>query len=116
MKLPIVLVLEDDNDWHNYWQKKLSEKTTYLRTQTISAALHDFNLTPEIAAIVVDACVPGDSPNTMSFVKKARETYKGPMIACSNMPSYRRQLLDAGCDHQCDKASLPETLQLILQI
>ena len=61
-----------------------------------------------------DACVPGGEPNTPPLVQEFRRTFAGPMIAISSFSFYRRELIRAGCDHECEKDSLPKKLVEVL--
>ncbi|MEK7645673.1 MAG: hypothetical protein AAB374_00995 [Patescibacteria group bacterium] len=81
---------------------------------SIEEAEEQFAANPDIVAIVMDACVPGDRPTTPSLVQKLRSTFTGPMIAASSMSDYRRRLLAAGCDHESVKEEVPQMLLEIL--
>jgi len=70
-----------------------------------------------IDLIAVDACVPGHNINTAPFVKKARARgYRGPMVAMSSFKEFRCQLVDAGCDYQCEKDFLVSKVRDILAV
>ena len=63
----------------------------------------------DIAIVVMDACVPGNSPNTLNLVKRMRgeEKFLGPMIAASSSSDYREKLVVAGCDYSVPKLLVP---------
>ena len=87
----------------------------YLRAETIEEGFMLYNENPDVDLIVVDACVPGHDPNTMEFVKAVRKTFSGPMIATSSDPNFRKLLLKAGCDVECeDKFIVPQKIKTIL--
>ena len=75
-----------------------------------------FSANPDLAAIVMDACVPGDKPTTPPLVWKFRQSFTGPIIAVSSSRVFREQLKAAGCDHACEKEDVPQELLRILQI
>jgi len=85
-----------------------------LSALTVEEAEELFSANPDVNLIVMDACVPGDRPNTFSLVQKIRQTYTGPMIACSSLKEYRRLLIEAGCDREASKLELPTVIKKIL--
>lgn len=53
----------------------------------------------ELDLILMDACVPGNSPNTMGLVKSIRDGgFSGPMICISSLTKYGAELMEAGCN------------------
>ena len=109
-----VLVVEDEEYLHGKWNRELDGKVVLVSALSIEEAEEKFTTNPDIDAIVMDACVPGDSPTTPPLVRKLRETFTGPMIAISSLGSYRRQLVQAGCNHESTKDSLPQKLIEVL--
>ena len=110
-----VLVVEDEKRWHNKWSQALEGKDVILiNAFSIKEAEQEFNANPDIAAIVMDDCVPGDYPTTIPLVKKFREVFKSPIIAVSISKTYRQWLIQAGCDYEAKKDELPEKLLEIL--
>ncbi len=50
--------------------------------------------------IVVCGCLSAKQSSTVPFVQKVRtEGFSGPIIAASNFPDTRDELLEAGCSH-----------------
>jgi len=109
-----VLVVEDQDYLHDKWHRELNGKVVIVSALSIKEAEEQFAANPDIAAIVMDACVPGDSPNTPLLVRKFRRTFTGPMIAISSMSNYRAELVDAGCDHESTKDLLSQKLLEVL--
>ena len=109
-----VLVIEDQVWQQDRWRDELGDRVEVLSASSIEEAEKLFSSNPDLAAIVVDACVPGNHPNTPPLVRKFRSTFVGPMIAVSTLESYRSQLVTAGCNHQSTKKLLPQTLLQIL--
>lgn len=114
MDKPKVLVVEDDKEWQEIFTEDLEDKVTFLKAFTVDEAEELFTANPDINAAVVDACVPGHSPTTPPLVRKIRETFTGPMIAVSSIDSYRDELVEAGCSHQCSKEELSKLLPRLL--
>jgi|SRR3989338_2547224 len=109
-----VLVVEDEEYIYEDWRRELGNKVVLISALSIKEAEEHFTANPDIAAIVMDACVPGDEPTTLPLVRKFRETFTGPMIAISSVGSYRQELIEAGCDHESEKADLPQKLIEVL--
>ncbi|MBI4149277.1 response regulator [Candidatus Woesearchaeota archaeon] len=113
-----VLIVEDEEGLYLVmWRRTLGDAAvTLLSAPSIAEARQLFAANPDIAAIAVDACVPGREPNTLSLVQEFRQTFHGPMIAISGNEDYRQQLIQAGCSHECSKHLLPKTLREVLNI
>ncbi len=109
-----ILVVDDEDFFHEIIRKKLKDKVTILSAFTIEQAEEVFSANPDLDIIVMDACVPGDSPTTPPLVRRMREIFSGPIIATSSLGRYRRKLVEAGCDHESIKYTLPEKISGIL--
>ena len=109
-----VLIVEDEEYMYKRWCQELDGRVALLFAPSIEEAEEQFIANPDIVAIVMDACVPGDSPTTPSLVRKFRQTFTGPMIAISRLESYRRQLIQAGCDHESTKDAMPAKVLEVL--
>ncbi len=110
-----VLVVEDEEWRHRNWRREFDGKDVVLLSAlSIEQAEEKFAANPDIVAIVMDACVPGDRPTTPSLVRKFRSTFAGPMIAISSFGAYRQELIGAGCDYESPKDSLPQKLIEVL--
>lgn len=115
-----VLVVEDKKFWHNIWRRQLefvnSGGVILISAFSVKEAEKQFAANPDVAAIVMDACVPGDTPNTSALVQKIRETFKGPMIAISSCEDYQQVILKTGCDHFSSKENLIQKIQEVLDL
>ena len=105
-----VLVVEDSMSFQSKFAAALAGKVELLEGKVL------FNKHKGgLAVIAMDACVPGDSPNSLGLIRLIRaEGFKGPMIAISSLYEYRMQLIEAGCSHECSKDSLPALLEGML--
>ncbi len=106
MEKKLVLVVEDYGSYFQRIQADLGDKVEILWAKTKETAKEFFeNKCKNLALIIMDACVPGDEPNTMELVEKikASNKFKGPIIACSAIDEYREKLLNAGATHEADK-------------
>jgi DNA-binding response OmpR family regulator len=101
-----ILSVEDSLRYQNYFQELFDGKTDIVFALTIAeaeAAGIDF------ALVMVDACVPGDEPNTIDLVRKIRTSgFTGPIIGHSSEANYLSLLAEAGCSHISDKINAPK--------
>jgi len=102
-KLKKVLVVEDSETWSKIIKRGLGDKVLVLFALDMVKGAKIFRENPDIALVIMDACVPGDEPNTQILVREIRKTFSGPMIAMSSMPMYRKELLRAGCDYEVEE-------------
>lgn len=117
MPLQKVLVVEDMKSLQGHLKRTLEGKLEIISALTVEDGQRLFDLNPDVAAIVMDACVPGDWPTTIPLVKEIRrKNFTGPMIAISSNSSFRQQLMAAGCSHECDKLETRKKLCEILNI
>jgi DNA-binding NarL/FixJ family response regulator len=111
-----VLIVEDHRFLQEQWKEELSGKVEILSAFSISEAEEKFVENSDIDLIVMDACVPGNNPNTSPLVEKFRATFVGPMIATSSISGYRQQLMRAGCDYECPKEGVVKKLSELLDL
>jgi DNA-binding response OmpR family regulator len=114
MNAPRVLVVDDDRGVHAKLRRALSDKVMLISALSIKTAKEKFAKNPDVAAIVMDACVPGNSSTTLPLVCEIRKTFTGPMIAASGSEHYRQQLLRAGCNYESEKDALPAKILSVL--
>lgn len=109
-----VLIVEDTERLHRQWREELGNEIELISAYSIGEAERLFAANPDITAIVMDACVPGSTPNTQPLVRKIRETFTGPIIATSGAAFYREGLLQAGCSHEASKNDVPKMVCEVL--
>lgn len=112
-----ILIVEDSAEYQQKFSDALSEKFELLQAFTLPEGIALFEArSDELAAVAMDACVPGDSPNSMSVIRYIRDTgYTGPVIAISSLREYRMVLMAVGCDYECPKADFPLFLLKVLE-
>ena len=104
-----VLVVEDYDDYYRLAEKGLAGKVEIMRAETLSEGRKLFQENPDVDLIIMDACVPGDKPNSMPLVAEIIESgYDKPIIASSSMPFYTNKLVEAGATHEADKMEAPK--------
>lgn len=108
-----VLIVEDNRYIQKYWQRDLDGKVIVVSAFSLKEAEDKLADNRDISAIVIDACVPGNSLNIVS-IKKIRKNFSGPMIAASSVKANRQELLRLGCDYAVAKASVPQKILEIL--
>lgn len=109
-----VLIVEDNKNYRRTYESALNGRVQMLAALSISEAEELFAANPGINAIVMDACVPVDTPTTLP--RKIRKTFAGPMIAASSDRDYRQELVHAGCDHEVPKGHVPAKLIEVLSL
>jgi CheY-like chemotaxis protein len=111
-----VLIVEDNANFQSRWAHELKGKILTIKALDVSSARRLFAEHPDVDAIAIDACVPGNHPNTHALVREIRSTFHGPMIAISGSARYRIDLLSAGCTYACRKDALSHKLKEILNL
>lgn len=113
---PKVLLVEDNEEYLRHYRRELGEKVTLLVAESLEDGERLFGANPDVALVVMDACVPGDTPNSMPLVRKIRQTFAGPIIASSSYEKYRMELMEAGCDREADKSEVPDLVGQLLSV
>jgi len=116
MDIKKVLIVEDDSGWQNAFKYGIDGKFDLYFADSITNAEILFREISDVDCIIMDACVPGDEPNTMDLVKEIRKTYKGPIIANSSVEEYVEELLGAGCDYGAHKRDVIKKIFEILSL
>lgn len=84
-----------------------------LQATTLEEAERLFGENPDLDAILMDACLQSDEPNTIDLTRRIRQSFSGPMIACSGSPFFLEELMQAGCSHRSTK---DDAAKLLLQL
>jgi DNA-binding NarL/FixJ family response regulator len=111
---PKILIVEDDEALQSCFELELQDSARILAAFSLQQARKQFAQNPDIAIIVMDACVPGNHPTALPLVREFREQFQGLIIAVSSIDHYRKELLAAGCDQECDKSDVGETVLRLL--
>lgn len=117
-----VLIIEDEKDFHRILKRQFDlllkgEKICLFFATSIEEAVEMFKLHQnDLSVISFDGCIAGGGtePNTKILAEVFRKSFKGPMIAVSGQPAFRKILMEAGCSHQCPKDVLAEEITKIL--
>ncbi len=100
----VVLHVEDKLLYQDLLAADLRRFAEVIRASSIIEAEAKFAANQGVIdVIVMDACVPGETPNTLPLVALIRQTFKGPMIASSGFPGFRKDLMAVGCDSESPK-------------
>ncbi len=102
---PKVLIVEDDPVYQDMYARRLQGKVEILRAMTLEDGELLFAENPDVALVVMDACVPGQKLNSIPLVRKIRKTFKGPILAASSDPYCCLDLTNAGCSHQVEEGN-----------
>lgn len=99
-----VLLVEDTEWCYEKISKVLDSKVEVIWADSLEKGKSLFGENPDIDLIIMDACVPGDAPNSMPLIKHILEAgFKNPIIGCSSMSFYTNNLIEAGATHKSDK-------------
>lgn len=101
-----VLIVEDQRECWRPLKAELLTSGLFARVliaQNISEAESRLENLGSLAAVLMDACLRGDEPDTLDLTREMRETYDGIIIAMSRDPAYRQRQLHAGCSHETSK-------------
>ena len=114
---PKVLIVDDEEEWRDRWTRRLlREGAEVLKASSLEEGWRLFEANPDIALVIMDTCVPGFyPPNSMWLVEKMHQTFKGPIIAASGHPDFRRVLMGAGCSHEASKNEVSALISQILK-
>lgn len=109
-KKPKILIVEDYASYRDLCHKGLKEALGEEGYIGLEAATHQqaeeiFAQNPDISVIIMDACLDGNTPDTLDLIKKFRETFRGPMVAASTDSDHNTLLCNAGCDLRVKKSA-----------
>jgi CheY-like chemotaxis protein len=114
---PVVLIADDLPRIIGDWTTRLADygidvvAATSLEELDTAYARHQH----EIAAVILDGCIPGDSVNTIGFIKAARAGgFTKPIVAASSLWEYRDMMMYAGCSHQAPKEQAADLIADLL--
>ena len=113
---PRVLVVDDNDEVRKNWVRLLGRRVEVLEAVSLKEGERLYKANPDIVLVVLDACVPGDTPNAMGLADLIRKSFAGPIIAASNCSRYRQMLVNAGCTHQEEKFNVPAAICKLLGV
>ncbi len=107
-----VLIVDDNEKFQDLCKNLLSERYEVISALSIPQAQGMFAAYrfKGFHIIAVDGCVPGTELNTTTLVKEIRQTFFRNMIAISSIPEFRKKLMEAGCNLECEKDNLVKLL------
>lgn len=109
-----ILLVEDSVRWCRDILADFAKLDAWSDDETVFHVAHTiadaealwFKHGADVDAVLMDACVPGDEPNTQGLVRRIRrEEFTGPIICISSLREYGEMLIAAGCDTYCPKGS-----------
>ncbi len=109
-----ILIVEDDMNELYFWKRELRGVAEILEATTLQEAYH-FLDTEQFDVVVMDACLQSNNINTSNLTREVRRSFKGPMIASSSDPAFRKELVVAGCDYNCPKEFVGQKIKEILK-
>ena len=118
----VIFIVEDNKKTQTEMSYFFHDKVSLIQAFSLMEADQILEQNSAFDLVIMDGCVPVQSddmippykPATVPLIKKIRLAFQGPMIATSSDDEYRRMLVDAGCDHECEKFEAPRlALQLL---
>ena len=109
-----ILIVEDNGVYQDFFYSELRDKFDLIQVYSIEEAEKEFKNNPDITAIALDACVPGNKLNTLPLLGTFRETFSGPIISITSSPYYAEDMLKSGCSDHAQKYDFPNKLIEIL--
>lgn len=112
-----ILMIEDEESVIKAFGEVYALTAVVVTTTTlIEAEVVIDNMANTFDIVIIDACLGGNSPNTLRLPARIRETkYKGPIVGFSSEPQYLGSLKGAGCDTVCHKAEIFRVIDKLLQ-
>jgi DNA-binding response OmpR family regulator len=105
----MVLLVEDYLPYRELFAMHLGDAgVEVLLAETQEEALLLFEKNKDLIEIIVmDACVPGSSPNTMGLIKTIKDSgFTKPIVGCSSGEDYNKILMEAGATHATKKTEV----------
>ena len=97
------------------WKQEIGDNAEILWAKSLEDGEKIFNENPDIAIVIMDCCVPGDTPNSSWLVKEIRgRGFEKPIIAKSSMPEYCQTLIDVGASHSANPYEVPSLILKLL--
>jgi len=113
----MVLIADDLPDVLAKWTRELA----VYGVETVSASTLTeldsvFNMyRGQLAAVILDGCIPGHELNTVPFIVRVRaEGFGKPIVASSSLLKYRQQMVRAGASHEAGKDRAAELVVNLL--
>lgn len=110
-----ILIIEDYSSQIVIYKRQMKSDFDLLFATTHQEALKLFSENSDIELIVMDACLKGETPDTILLVTHFRMSFTKTIIATSSNIEYRQYLVNAGCDLECDKNDVAKVVRKILQ-
>ena len=104
-----IFIIDDDTNYQKFWYRLFHDKKRMAVIQALSIEMAEILFaSPEntdIDVIAIDGCMgmDGNTFNTLPLAKKIRATFHGKMIAIASTQAIRDELVEAGCDEECEK-------------
>lgn len=114
-----VLLAAHEEITHRVWVRNLELRCPFgsisiIHAFSIEDAEKKRRENPDIAVIVVEACLSGNFQETIPFVEKLQQTFKGHLIFASNVMSYRHKIHKKIEHHQT--ASIHSIHQRVIEV
>jgi DNA-binding NtrC family response regulator len=113
-KLPLVLIVEDDEDLMDVYEMSLSDRFEVIGASTVEEGKKLYEkYKDDLFAVVLDGNVHGKT--SVALAREIRMTYLGHLLANSDHDRVQQELIDSGCLPHGHKWDLPDTLKRLYQ-
>lgn len=113
--IPTIFIVEDSATYQSQYAAALKQQVVIVAARSLKEAHENWGSIQQVALVVMDGCV--DSRHYLDsqpLVRKIRKTFSGPIIAASSSSEFRKELLQAGCNHEAEKQRVPaKVLELL---
>lgn len=112
-----ILVVEDNEPDFSDMELGLSNLAVVFWAETLEKGEACFRENPDVDLIIMDACVPGNEPNSMPLIASILASgYTKPIIAISGMANFSRMLVTAGATHEATKQGVVKMARDLLNL
>ena len=114
--LPRILLLEDEPSVIKAFGEVYALTAVVVTTTTlIEAEVVIDNMANTFEMVIIDACLGGNSPNTLRLPARLRENgFEKHIIGFSSEPRFLGSLKGAGCDTVCHKTEIFKVVDRLL--
>jgi hypothetical protein len=114
-----VLLIAKEEQTHKTWIRDLEMRcrfgsVTLRNAFSVEEAERTLKANTNISLIVIEACVAGNIGNTLPFVEKLRENFRGHVILVSNVVGYRNKVAHTEHHHTASHHTLTNRVIRVL--
>lgn len=109
-----VLIVEDQPDYWRMIRRDLLQSGLFSSVEVARSLFEAEKLFKDaeepFTAILMDACLCGEKPDTLELSSEMRRKFYGPIVAMSRDSQFRRIQMQHGCDLEAEKETAASVL------